>query len=108
MNENTHVIHTTHTIETLPTIERTVAVVTEHDTDVNADEVYSAYEVYAEDVAISEADFEATLQRRAESDLHPSCRQGNEPTFAVEEEGIFSTHWSDGSFTVDKEDYFAS
>ena len=115
MLKNTHVTHTpatTQNPDTLPSIERTVDTVTNFDADVNADEVYRAYEVFAVDkeneTAIAVEYREDTHRRQYESDQHPSCRQGNFPTFAEVKGDFIETKWADGSVTVDKQDYFAS
>lgn len=105
--ERTHNTHpSTQDTQALPSVESTVRLVTEINSDINSDEVYEALRVYTEDIAISEADYEATLQRRMESDLHPSCREGNFPTFAEVKGDFIETKWNDGSVTVDNTDYF--
>ena len=107
-------VHATQTeTNTLPSVSETVAVVTTIRPDINSDEVYEALRGYTEDIAISDGDYEAMLQRRMESDLHPSCREGNYPTASWDVDGFnpklwYVTKWADGSVTVDNTDYFIS
>tara|TARA_Y100000310_G_scaffold321499_1_gene379191 strand:+ start:334 stop:711 length:378 start_codon:yes stop_codon:yes gene_type:complete len=106
--------------DTLPTVEETVLRLTEQNTDVNAVEVYQAYEVFiaeqeereeeatAFDIAVEEYDREEYYLQQYEGDQHPSCRKGNSPEWAICIGDTWRTQWEDGSFTVDNVNYLGS
>ena len=105
-------------IDTLPTVQQTVDRLTEQNPDVNAVEVYQAYEVFIVEqeereeeanstaIAVEEYNREEYYLQQYEGDQHPSCRKGNEPTKAICIGDTWRTEWLDGSFTVDNVNYF--
>ena len=107
-------------IDTLPTVQQTVDRLTEQNPDVNADEVYEAYEVFADEqeereeeanstaIAVEEYNREEYYLQQYEGDQHPSCRKGNSPKWAICIGDTWRTQWVDGSFTVDNVNYLGS
>ena len=107
-------------IDTLPTVQQTVDRLTEQNPDVNAVEVYQAYEVFIAEqeereeeanstaIAVEEYNREEYYLQQYEGDQHPSCRKGNSPEWAICIGDTWRTQWVDGSFTVDNVDYLGS